>query len=218
MAIDNRNTSVLIDIGSVGAQGGYELLKYSQSSSLAFDYVALSVPLGAMSYANEISRVVGENSDLSAFNRQVKASGATSFRQALRKEMESKPGMLYRKRVFLTGGIVWAMATLLYPEDRQAFTPLTFEDIVQFADKASRSPRELTNQSVAFIRDRKTRQDIEQEMEAIRNTFTSRQLIAGAELLKATAEELKWQDKKIWFARLGHFGCILSYIRLQTGK
>jgi hypothetical protein len=110
------------------------------------------------------------------------------------------------------------MATLLYPEDRQAFIPLTFENIVQFADKAARTPRELTNPNVAFIRDRKTRQDIEQELEAIRNTFTPRQLIAGAELLKAAAEELRWQDKKLWFARLGHFGCILSYIRLQTGK
>jgi hypothetical protein len=217
-AIDNRNTSVLIDIGSVGAQGGYELLKYSQSSSPVFDFVAMSFPQGAVSYANEISRTVGENSDLSTFTRQVKASGAISFRQALRRETETKPGMMHRKRVFLTGGIVWAMATLLYPEDRQAFIPLTFENIAQFADKAARTPRELTNRNVAFIRDRKTRQDIEQELEAIRNTFTPRQLIAGAELLKAAAEELRWQDKKIWFARLGHFGCILSYIRLQTGK
>jgi len=213
--IDNRNTSVLIDIGSVGAQGGYEMLKYSQS---VFDYVAMSIPQGTVSYANEISRVVGENSDLPTFTRQVRASGATSFRQALRRETESKPGMVHRKRVFLTGGIVWAMATLLYPEDRQAFTPLTYENIVQFADKITRSPRELFNPNLSSIRDRKTRQEVEQEIEAIRNTFTTRQLIAGADLLKATAEELKWQEKKLWFARLGHLGCILSYIRLQTGK
>jgi len=213
--IDNRNTSVLIDIGSVGAQGGYEMLKYSQS---VFDYVAMSIPQGTVSYANEVSRVVGENSDLSSFTRQVRASSAISFRQALRRETESKPGMVHRKRVFLTGGIVWAMATLLYPEDRQAFIPLTYENIVQFADKITRSPRELTNPNLSFIRDRKTRQEVEQEIEEIRNTFTTRQLIAGADLLKAAAEELKWQEKKLWFARLGHLGCILSYIRLQTGK
>ncbi len=217
-AIDNRNTSVLIDIGSVGAQGGYELLKYSQSTSPAFDFVAMSFPQGAVTFANDIIRTVGETNELSNFTRQVKSSGAISFRQALRREIESKPGIVHRKRVFLTGGIVWAMATLLYPEDRQAFIPLTIENISEFAEKASRSTRELTNPNLAFIRDRKTRQDIEQEMEAIRNTYSPRQLIAGAELLKAAAEELRWQDKKIWFARLGHFGCILSYIRLQTGK
>jgi hypothetical protein len=48
-------------------------------------------------------------------------------------------------------------------------------------------------------------------------SFTPQQLIAGAEMLKAVAEELKWQEKKIVFARFGHFGGILSYIRLQVG-
>lgn len=217
-SIDNRNTSVLIDISSAGAQGGYELLKYSPSDSPVFDFVAMSLPQGAVSYANELSRTVGENSDLSAFTRQAKVSNAASFRQALRRELESKPGMVHRKRVFLTGSVVWAMMTLLYPEDRQAFIPLTYENIAQFADKAARSPKELINPNVSFIRDRKLRQEVEQEIGAIRNTFTPRQLIAGAELLKAAAEELKWQEKKIWFARLGQLGCILSYIRLQTGK
>jgi hypothetical protein len=161
---------------------------------------------------------VGDNSDLPAFTRQVKSSSAITFRQALRRELEIKPGMLHRKRVFLTGNIVWAMTTLLYPEDRQVFIPLTYEDVVQFADKAARSPRELLSTNASSIRDRKTRQEVEQELGAIRNTFSTRQLVAGAELLKAAAEELKWQDKKLWFARLGHFGCILSYLRLQTGK
>ena len=217
-SIDNRNTSVLIDISSAGAQGGYELLKYSPSDSPVFDFVAMSLPQGAVSYANELSRTVGETGDLSAFARQAKVSNAASFRQALRRELESKPGMVHRKRVFLTGSIVWAMMTLLYPEDRQAFIPLTYENIAQFADRAARSPKELINPNVSFIRDRKLRQEVEQEIGAIRNTFTPRQLIAGAELLKAAADELKWQEKKIWFARLGQLGCILSYIRLQTGK
>jgi hypothetical protein len=48
--------------------------------------------------------------------------------------------------------------------------------------------------------------------------LTPRQLIAGAELLRAMADELKWQDKKLWFARLGYLGCLLSYVRLQIGK
>ncbi|MGH9843540.1 MAG: hypothetical protein ACREEM_32785 [Blastocatellia bacterium] len=216
--VDNRNSSVLIDVGSFGVQGGYELLRYLPSDSPVFDFVAMSLPHGAMSYANEVSRTVGENKDLSVFIRGVRASNSAPLRQALRSELERKPGMVNRKRVFLTGGIVWAMATLLYPEDRQALVPLTYENIAQFADKATRTPEALINPNLASIRDRKLRQEVGQEMEAIKGMFTSRQLIAGAELLKAMAEELKWQEKKIWFARLGHLGCILSYVRLQTGK
>jgi len=217
-SIDNRTTSALIEIGFAGAQGGYELLRHSKSGTAVFDTVSMSIPQGGMTYANEINRAVGENSDLPAFMRQIKASRAINFRQALRREIEIKPGMLHRKRVFLTGGVVWAMATLLFPEDRQNFISITYEDIVKFADKAARSPREIATPNLSVIRDRKLRTDIEQEVEAVRTVFRPKQLIASAELLRAAAEELRWQDKKIWYFRFGHLGCILSYIRLQIGQ
>ncbi|MBO0861959.1 MAG: hypothetical protein J2P21_26400 [Chloracidobacterium sp.] len=222
-AIDNRNTSVLFHIGGASTQGGYEMLKYAPSDSPSFDFISMSIPYGAVTYANEIGQIVDRNNSLVgptaklfAFSREVKASSALTFRQALRKELESKPGLMLRKRVFLTGNLVWAMATILYPGNREPFLPITYEAIAQFADRMSRSQKELFNQNLSIIRDRRLRQDVEQDLEDIKNTFTPEQLIAGAEMLKAAAEELRWQDKKIMFARNGQLGCILSYIRLQT--
>ena len=216
--VDNRNTSMLLHIGNASTQAGYEMLKYSAVDSPSFDFVAINIPQGVVSYANEISKAVGRNSSLYTFARQVKISGALAFRQALRKELESKPGLMHRKRIFLTGNLIWAVATLLYPQDRQPLVTLTYNDIMQFAERIARDPKELALRKLYFIRDRKLRLEVEQEFEAIRATFTPQELIAGAEMLKATAEELKWQDKKILFARRGHLGCILSYTRLQTGK
>jgi hypothetical protein len=218
VSIDNRNTSVLIHIGNASTQVGCEMLKYSASDSPSFDFVAMNIPQGVVSYANEISKAIGRNSSLYTFTRQVKTSGALAFRQALRREMENKPTLMHRKRVFLTGNLIWAVATLLYPEDRQSQVSITYDDIVQFAERIARDPKELAFRKLTFIRDRKVRQEVEQEFEAIRATFKPEELIAGAEMLKAAAEELKWQDKTIIFARRGHLGCILSYTRLQTGK
>jgi hypothetical protein len=218
-SIDNRNTSVLLHIGGASTQGGYEMLKYSASDSPSFDFIAMSIPQGVVSYTNEISRSVGSNNaTLFPFIREVKSSGAMSFRQALRKEMEAKPGMMHRKRVYLTGNLAWAMATLMFPADRSNFVSITYDSIVQFADRMGRSPKEVVSQDLSFIRDRKMRQEVQQEIEEIKATFLPQQLIAGAEMLKATAEELRWQDKKITFARLGNLGCLSSYIRLKTGK
>jgi hypothetical protein len=218
-SIDNRNTSVLLHIGGASTQGGYEMLKYSASDSPSFDFIAMSIPQGVVSYTNEISRSVGaNNATLFPFIREVKSSGAMSFRQALRKEMEAKPGMMHRKRVYLTGNLAWAMATLMFPADRSNFVSITYDSIVQFADRMGRSPKEVVSQDLSFIRDRKMRQEVQQEIEEIKATFLPQQLIAGAEMLKATAEELRWQDKKITFARLGNLGCLSSYIRLKTGK
>jgi hypothetical protein len=218
VSVDNRNTSMLIHIGNASTQAGYEMLKYSSVDSPSFDFAAINIPHGVVSYANEISKAVGRNSSMYTFARQVKTSGALAFRQALRKELETKPGLMHRKRVFLTGNLIWAVATLLYPQDRQPLVTLTFNDIMQFAEKMARDPKELALRKLYFIRDRKLRTEVEQEFEEIRNTFKPQELIAGAEMLKAAAEELKWQDKKIIFARRGHLGCILSYTRLQTGK
>ena len=218
VSTDNRNTSALIHFGNASTQAGYEMLKYSSFDSPAFDFVAMSIPQGVISYANEVSRAVGAGSTLFSFTRQVKTSSASSFRQALRKELESKPNLMHRKRVFLTGNLAWAVATLLYPQYRQTLVPITYDDIMQFSERIARDPKELALRNLTFIRDRKLRKEVEQDFEAIRATFKPQELIAGAEMLKVTAEELKWQNKEIFFARLGQLGCILSYTRLKIVK
>jgi hypothetical protein len=216
--IDNRNTSMFIHIGGASTQGGYEMLKYAPSDSPAFDFVAMNLPHGVLSYANEISRVVGLSANQFAYAREVKASGSINFRQALRKEIEIKPGLMHRKSVYLTGNLAWAMATLMYPDNRDPYVPITYDSILQFADRMNRSPRELVSQDLSFIRDRRLRQEVTQEIEEIKATFRPQELMAGAEMLKAAAEELKWQDKKIQFSRLGNLGCLSSFIRLKIGK
>src|SRR4030095_11082242 len=110
------NSSVLIEINDDRMLGGYQLLKYPQDAAPRYDFVTMSVPRGP---------------------------DDESFRQALRRERESKPGLVNRKRVYLTGSVPWAMATLLYPEDQQPFVPLTTEVIEWFTGKVARAPREV---------------------------------------------------------------------------
>jgi hypothetical protein len=215
VTIDSRHTSALLHIGNVSSQAGYEIMKYLANSGPGSDYVGVEIPYGVISYTNEIIRATGTG-DQYAFAREIKASSASNFRQALRKELERHPGMLYRKRFFLTGNLAWAMATLMYPEDRQPYVQVTYSGIAQFADRLARSPKEVVFQNLSFIRDRRVRQQVEQEIEEIKATFTPQQLIAGAEMLKAAAEELKWKEKTIVFAKFGNVSGIVTYVRLQT--
>ena len=189
--IDNRNSSVLIEINGDRTLGGYQLLKYPPNAAPRYDFVTMSIPHGV---ADE------------------------SFRQALRRERESKPGLVNRKRVYLTGSVPWAMTTLIYPEDQQPFVPLTSEVIEWFAAKVARTPREVLNPNLSFIRDRDLRQKAESDLQAVKSAFTPQQLAAGVEAIRAIASEFEWQGKQIWFARFGHFGRLLSYVRLQAEK
>ncbi len=216
--IDNRNSSVLIDLGNTGTLCGYEFLKHPPAEPSTFDFASMSMPWGPVSYASEAGQSIKENSDNAVFLQYLRDKGAPLLRAALQRETETRPGLIYRSRVFLSGPFIEAVATLSNPEDRQSFVPLTYDEIALFAEKAARSPQLLTNPNLSTIKDPKLRKEIEEDVEVIRNSFTPRQLIAGAELLKIMADELKWREKKLWFARIGKLGCLLSYVRLQAGR
>jgi ribonucleotide monophosphatase NagD (HAD superfamily) len=214
--IDNRSSSVLIEVGNHSTRGGYELLRYSPVAQ--YDFVTMNLSQGTISFTNEAIKAIGANGDWTALIQQLRALGAGSLRDALRNEIMSKPGLLNRKRVYLTGGIVSAMATLLFPEERQTFVPITTKDISTFATNVVRNQQSLLNPNLSDIGDRKARQEVEKELAEVKGRFSSQQLIAGAELLRIIANELNWQDKKLWFARFGHLGFLLSYVRLQAEK
>jgi hypothetical protein len=214
--IDNRSSSVLIDVGNQSTRGGYELLKYLPVAQ--YDFVTMTLSHGTISFTNEVLNAIGLNSDWTALSQRAKAIGAGSLRAALRNEIAIRPGFINRKRVYLTGPIVWAMVTLLFPAERQSFVPITPMDISTFATQALRNQQSLLNPDLSDISDRKVRQEIENDLALVRSSFSSQQLIAGAELLKTIATELNWQDKKIFFARFGQLGCLLSYVRLQAEK
>jgi hypothetical protein len=217
---DNRGISVLIDIGSGNTKGGYQVIRQVPTGPPSYDYVTVGIPKGTVSFTSEISNAVGETADLSVFAQQTKTLGRKSIRAALRKEMERKPGLVNRQRVYLTGGIVWALATLLYPEDRRTFVPLTAEDIEKFHQLVTRNPQDLQKllnpDLTRTIRNRELRKEAEKEMESVRNAFTPRNLIAGAEILKAISTEFNLSGKRIRFARYGYLAWILSYVRLQV--
>jgi hypothetical protein len=202
--IDNRNSSALIEIDNSRTRGGYQLLKHplygangpnslnAPEAAPGYDFVTMNIPHGV--------------------------AGETSFRQALRQEREIKPGLVNRKRVYLAGSVPWAVATLLYPENRQPFVQLTIEEIEAFAEKLTRAPQEIFNPNLSFIRDRESRRKARSELEAVKSAFTPELLAAGAEALRAVASEFEWREKQVWFARFGHLGCLLSYVRLRAER
>jgi len=218
---DNRGISVLMDIGSGNTKGGYQILRQLPTGTPDYDYVTVGIPKGTVSFSNEINQATGDAGDQMAFARKAKELAPASIRSALRKEMERKPGLVNRRRVYMSGGIVWAMATLLYPDDRRALVPRTADDISLFYQKVTSDPdsvqKFLNPNLTKRISDRQLRAEAEKELETVRNTFSPRNLIAGAEILKAISSEFQLSQKRIRFARYSYLAWILSYTRLQVG-
>ncbi len=135
----------------------------------------------------------------------------------LNAEATQNAGLMTRKKIYLTGDIVWALAVLLYPEDQKAYLPLTIEDINNFHYRAMTDPEALLNPDLSKIRDENTRNEARKGREAIKSIFTPKALTAGAEALKAAASGLNLTDKRLIFVRNSNLARILSYVRLQIG-
>jgi hypothetical protein len=213
---DNRNISVLIDIGSGNTKGGYQQLRQVTVGAPDYDYVTWGITKGTVTFTNEVNKFVGDASDNQTFAKRAQALSGESLRVPIRNEVSRKPGLINRKKVYLSGGIVWAMVTLLRPDDRRSYVPLTPEDITNFYNRAITNPEDLLNPDLSFIKNPALKQEAEKEVESVRNTFTPKNIIAGAEILKVVASEMNLVGKRLLFARFGHLAWILSYVRLQA--
>lgn len=215
---DNRSLSVLIDVSADNTKSGYQQVRQPVIGNPYYDYVVLSVPKGTVNFTNEVNQQVQENDDLKKFALTAKKLSEDSLRTSLRNEIESRPGLANRKKVYLSGGIVWALATLLHPEDRRPFVPITVNDINTFYNRAVNNPQALLQPDLSQIRDAGLRKDVETDLKTVRSIFSAKSLVAGAEILRTLASECNFQGegKRILFARFSNLSLILSYVRSRA--
>lgn len=212
--INEREASMLLDIGSGNTKGGYQLPASGQTD----EFVTMGIPFGTVSFTNETNKLRKTEADLNGFALDALLLSPKVLNESLRKEITAKPGLLSRNKVYLSGGIVWAMATLMHPDNRRAFVSLTSDDIALFHYRARNDVNALLNPDLTFISDPLKRNEVKKEIESVRAVFSPKNIIAGAEILNAAAAEFKLQGKEIWFARYANLSWILSYVRGQAEK
>jgi hypothetical protein len=215
---DNRGMSVLIDIGDANTKGGYQQIRMLPKGKPDYMFFTFGIPQGTISFAEEVEQAAGGTADIKKLALQARILSDKSLREPLQYELEKGPGLINRKKVYLCGGIVWAMVTLLYPRDRRPLVPIKAEDIDVFYARVINDPQTLLRPSLSQIRARKTRMEAEKELEAVRSAFTLQNLVAGAEILRTVARvfDLKGKDREILFARFSNLGLLISYLRLQA--
>lgn len=217
-SFDNRSQSVLIDIGGEKTIGGYLQTRNNLLGNPYYDFVAVGMPIGVSVFAETVLQAAGENAGVKEIAASAGRLSKETLVPVLRKESEQRPGLSHRKKVYLKGAIVQALATLLHPEDRRAYLTITPEDIELFHQRAVNAPQSLLKPNLSQIRNRDAREEVEREVETLRSFFTPARLIAGAEILKAIASEydLRDGDKKILYARFSNLSLVFSYVRLQA--
>jgi exopolyphosphatase/pppGpp-phosphohydrolase len=191
--------SILIDIGSGNTKGGF---RDGDKGAVTF-----GVPFGSVTFADAARKRVEAGSY---------ADKASALRQAvlgpaLKKAIEDKPALAQRERVYLGGGAVWAMASLVRPGGSEPYMPVTPKDVAAYRKLLLSSPGEFPKADLATLGE-KERAAAAKEIDRVRKTFTPEQLLAGAEVLQALSDEFGFKDRKVCFARNAYLAWILAYV------
>lgn len=214
--VDNRGRSVFIDIGSGNTKGGYQE-RVSNTGPLEYRVVSFGIPFGTKTLADRVSKQLpAEPKDID-FSHATTSVYSETFSEPLRLAISTKPGLENRSRVYLSGGIVWAVATLIHPEDRSPYVTLTAADIDRFYEEVVGDLPKLLNPDLSRL-DAETREKVESDVNAIQSTFSPKQLIAGAQILKSLSNDLKFAQNRrhIRFVRAGYIAWILRYVNLKS--
>ncbi len=190
-----RSKAIVIDIGS-----GNTKIGYVEGSDKDSRTVSVEIPYGTVSFTDLIQKTAKSQKEIAQVAEKLIQKEVSS---AIQKESQRKPALKSRNPVFMVGGIVWAMVTLLYPEKQDAFVKITQADIDRFYKGIKETPEKLVNPDLSKIKDENKKTMAEKQIQAVKDTFSVENLLAGAYLLKGITGTLQTKDKDVYFSRYG---------------
>jgi exopolyphosphatase/pppGpp-phosphohydrolase len=191
--------AVLMDIGGGNTKGGYR----DGDKEIA----TFGVPYGSVTFTDAARQWPGGG----GYAEKADALRQEVLAPALRKIAAEQQPLVKRERVYLGGGAVWALATLLRPGGKEPFLAVTAEDVAAYRKLLLQSPGEFPKPDVSSLGE-KERAAAEKEIERVKATYTPQQLLAGANILQALSDEFGFKDRKVYFARHAYLAWILAYV------
>src|SRR5205823_1218836 len=126
--------SLLVDIGSGNTKGGI----YEKQGG-KYQLTPMSIPLGSVTYATAAKNEAKASSI--EFVEAVAKLRDSMVTKPLSDQAGSHPGLAKADTVYLSGGIVWCMATLLHPDEQQEeYVAVSANDIDTFHQLLTKSP------------------------------------------------------------------------------
>jgi hypothetical protein len=119
------------------------------------------------------------------------------------------PGLDTRSRVYLIGGIAWAVTTLVQPKSRLHYPtiyPRHFDTLYNLAVRGDARNR---------LCDENPSKNDNPDIGKVCQTFTIDNLIAGLEILKTFSEEMNFSQKSVFFIRDSLYAWPLGYLKAK---
>ncbi|WP_456314785.1 Ppx/GppA phosphatase family protein [Pseudomonas shirazensis] len=199
--------AIVLDIGGGNTKGGYvDVLNDNK-----FEFFPLKLDYGTITLTEAINKTIvipRETNDMQVY-KEKSFEYSPVLREKIKEMLKTKPLSLQKKKIYLSGGAIWAFVTLYYNNNSDDhFIPLKMEDIVNYDAILKNNFVKYENLAKAST-----------EADKVISTYSQKHLISGNNILIACLESIPdLKSKKIYFAKEGQIAWLVSYVVDRSKK
>jgi hypothetical protein len=197
--VKRRTEALVIDFGSGNTKGSFsDTADYSRPLS------TFAVPWGTKTATDRINVDRGASGD---FTQTAEKFRETTLVPLIRKEFDNEAAALSRPRVYIIGGMAWALSNLTRPGTyRLKFPPVTQADIDALY------ARVVAPNAFASLCDANRDAQIDPDIPKVCKTFTIDNLVAGMQIMRGYAREMDFAHKHVFFFRDSLYAWPMGYL------
>jgi hypothetical protein len=212
-----RYNTFLIDIGSGNTKGGY--FPYGNTK----DFRLFQLTWGTKSTFNAADKNLGEDKGLNNYASQLSRILAGAENNEIQYAVNASGAFPKSDNIAFSGGIAWAVATLIAPElNDNAVVAVTYDEVMEFSEKLFRNPSLFSDFYIVktmpenSIDTEKLGKDVKQ----VNKVFDQRALLAGTGLLLKIMRQFDGvvERKKFYLVKNGSVGWISAYVNQNVSK
>jgi len=213
-----RFSTFLIDIGSGNTKGGY--FPYDNTT----DFKLFNLNWGTKSTANATEKRCDEfDKTLANYNKQLYRVLVAAEEQDIVYAVNSSGAYNMNDYIAFSGGIAWAVATLVRPESiGNSIVTVTYEDVQRFSETLYKNYTNLSDAVlIKTIRNESIPGDAAaKEIRRVHQVFDQRSLMAGTGLLMKIMRQFKsiYETKQFYLVKNGQVGWISAYVDQHSGQ
>lgn len=200
-----RFTANQLDVGSGNTKGGY----FTSNKS----FVPVTFPLGTKSFQRLIeSKNQGELDD---FVKTAEQIWRDSLKRVVSNEFYTKKDVKTRDITYLSGGVVWAIASIMHPENiNNTYTDISSQDISEFRRLLISDYEKISKPDLTFISYPEDARASQRNINRVLSTYDRKALLAGTIWLDELVKEINTINpgKKFIYAKYAYVGWISGYI------
>ena len=206
-----RFNTFLIDIGSGNTKGGF--FPYGNLET----FKLFQLTWGTKSIANATEKRCGDDNSLINFNKQLYRVTAIAENNEIIYAVNSSGSFPLSDNIAISGGIAWAVATLLHPESLdKSVISVSYAELIKFSEKLYDNYEE--GLSPAFLAGNiniiAEKQNVIKEVSRVQKVFDQKSLMAGTALMLKIMRQFvsAYETKQFYLIKNGQVGWISAYV------